>query len=83
MYGPHLAECTEKNQAKAKSMLSHSRCTMWDTGRKKKKKEFHMLFIPKWNHTYQKKKLCLLGDVVPLQWQQMEVKLSLLRHDLP
>lgn len=42
-----------------------------------------MLFIPKWNHTYQKKKLCLLGDVVPLQWQQMEVKLSLLRHDLP
>lgn len=38
MYGPHLAECTEKNQAKAKSMLSHSRCTMWDTGRKKKKK---------------------------------------------
>lgn len=39
-YGPCLAECTEKSQAKAKakSMLSHSKCTMWDTGREKKKK---------------------------------------------
>lgn len=84
MYGPRLAECTEKNQAKAKSMLSHSRCTMWDTGRKKKKKKgvSHAVYS-KVESYISEKKLCLLGDVVPLQWQQMEVKLSLLRHDLP
>ena len=58
--------------------------TLVEQKKKKKKKKGVLHAVDSKVESYiSEKKLCLLGDVVPLQWQQMEVKLSLLRHDLP